>query len=156
MPTALTWTGNDDDTRAASSHRVPDGMTNAYYWLQEDRFRPYGPDNRAAPWHLMLIGVDRHGHTHGEVDLGHHATPDGAKAAAAKYEETGTFSLAACLPDQSVVATSNAAYIKTNPSTTAAWRSTWGGFHSNQEVDKILAGGGGGHVLRVGPAQRAT
>lgn len=155
MTTVLIWTGADEDARAASARRVPEKMTTAFYWIQDDAFRLGGPNNHATPWHLSLVGVDARGDEYDGAELGHHATVEAAKATAAKYEQTGKFSPADCLPDLSVVATSDAVFIKTHPTANSAWRSTWGGFHGNWEVDEVLADGGG-RVLRVGADQQGS
>ncbi len=56
---------------------------------------------------------------------------------------------AADLPDGSVVADSETAYIKTHPSRTAQWRGTRGGYHANWEIDQVLAQPDS-QILRVG------
>jgi hypothetical protein len=55
---------------------------------------------------------------------------------------------AADLPDGSIVATHDAVYIKTNPTKWSAWRSTWGGYHSDRDVQDRLVEGA--TVLRIG------
>ena len=57
---------------------------------------------------------------------------------------------AADLPDGSVVADDNTAWIKNHPTVTAAWRGTDGGYAGNWLVDKALEKGA--QVLRGGPS----
>lgn len=55
---------------------------------------------------------------------------------------------AASLPDLSVVADDDTAWIKNHPSKTAQWRSSNGGYFSNRFMDDQLARGA--RVLREG------
>jgi hypothetical protein len=58
---------------------------------------------------------------------------------------------AADLADGSVVADHRRAYIKTHPTSTAAWRGTDGGYHHDWTVDEALTNGA--EVLRDGTGE---